>query len=56
MRIAYRMSAALSLSQMDIAKEEAVARAEADVRAINSAVHIIKTHHSKVDLGILLNR
>lgn len=47
---------ALSHVQMDIAQDEAVARAEADIRAINSTVNIIRTNHSKVDLGMLLSR
>lgn len=41
---------------MDIAKDEAVARAEADIKAINSTVHIVRTHHARIDLGLLLNR
>jgi G3E family GTPase len=41
---------------MDLAGEEAVDRAEADIRAINSSVQIIRTKHCEVDLGAILNR
>mmetsp|Transcript_34255 Transcript_34255/g.101811 ORF Transcript_34255/g.101811 Transcript_34255/m.101811 type:complete len:424 (-) Transcript_34255:408-1679(-) len=44
------------LNKMDLVGEEAVDRAVADIRAINSSVQIIKTKHSAVDLGLILNR
>lgn len=44
------------LNKMDLVQEEAVTRAEADIRAINSAVHIVKSKHASVDLNMLLER
>ena len=41
---------------MDLVEEEAVVRAEADIRGINSAVHIHRCSHCSVDLGVVLNR
>ncbi|KAG1666105.1 hypothetical protein FOA52_010895 [Chlamydomonas sp. UWO 241] len=44
------------LNKMDLASEEAVERAEADIKAINSSVQIVRTKHCDVDLGAILNR
>jgi len=44
------------LNKMDLCQEEAIVRAEADIRAINSSVHIIRTKRCTVDLNLLLNR
>lgn len=44
------------LNKMDMSGEEAVVRAEADIRAVNSSVQIIRTHHCSVDLAVILNR
>ena len=42
--------------QMDVAGEEAVVRAEAHIKAINSRVQILKTDHCQVELGLILDR
>lgn len=42
--------------QMDLAAEEAVQRARADVLAINSSAEIVCTSHCTVDLALILNR
>jgi G3E family GTPase len=42
--------------QMDLCSEEAVVRAEAGIRAINSSVHILHTKHCAIDWELLLNR
>ncbi|GIL85440.1 hypothetical protein Vretimale_10620 [Volvox reticuliferus] len=44
------------LNKLDLAEEEALIRAEADIRAINSSVTIVRTQRSIVDLGLILNR
>ena len=44
------------LNKMDLAGEEAVDRAEADIRAINSRVSILRTDHCKLDLSLILDR
>ncbi|GFR53016.1 hypothetical protein Agub_g15708 [Astrephomene gubernaculifera] len=44
------------LNKLDLAEEEALVRAEADIRAINSSVTIVRTQRSTVDLGLILNR
>ncbi|GLC33940.1 hypothetical protein PLESTB_000820300 [Pleodorina starrii] len=44
------------LNKLDLAEEEALVRAEADIRAINSGVTIVRTQRSVVDLGLILNR
>lgn len=44
------------LNKMDLAAEEAVQRAKADVLAINSSAEIICTRHCAVDLALILNR
>ncbi|KAF5836021.1 CobW/HypB/UreG, nucleotide-binding domain-containing protein [Dunaliella salina] len=44
------------LNKMDLCSEEAVVRAEAGIRAINSSVHIVRTKYCKVDWALLLNR
>jgi G3E family GTPase len=41
---------------MDLAAEEAIERSEADIRAINSSVQIIRTTHAQVDLRHILHR
>lgn len=42
--------------QMDLAGDEAVVRAEADIRAVNSSVQIVRTKRCEVDLDMVLNR
>ncbi|PNH07726.1 COBW domain-containing protein 1 [Tetrabaena socialis] len=44
------------LNKLDLASEEAVVRSEADIRAINSGVTVVRTQRSAVDLGLVLNR
>uniref|UniRef100_A0A7S3QRB0 CobW C-terminal domain-containing protein n=1 Tax=Dunaliella tertiolecta TaxID=3047 RepID=A0A7S3QRB0_DUNTE len=44
------------MNKMDLCSEEAVVRAEAGIRAINSSVHIMRTKYCKVDWALLLNR
>lgn len=44
------------LNKLDLAEEEAITRAEADIRAINSTVSILRTERAQVDLDMLLNR
>uniref|UniRef100_A0A7S0YEL4 CobW C-terminal domain-containing protein n=1 Tax=Polytomella parva TaxID=51329 RepID=A0A7S0YEL4_9CHLO len=44
------------LNKVDLVDTEAIGRAEADVRAINSTVHIVHTSRSKVSLDLILNR
>lgn len=41
---------------MDLAGDEAVVRAEADIRAVNSSVQIVRTKRCEVDLHMVLNR
>ena len=41
---------------MDLAGEEAVALAEAHIRAINSRVQVLHTQHCKLDLSLILDR
>lgn len=41
---------------MDLAGDEAVVRAEADIRAVNSSVQIVRTKRCEVDLDMVLNR
>ena len=41
---------------MDLCEAEAVARAEADIRAINSSVPILRTTRCEVDLAAILHR
>lgn len=50
------MQHARTHTQMDLCSEEAIARAEANIRAINSSVHIVRTAHSAVDWNVLLHR
>lgn len=51
------MSRQLSLSlQMDLCQEEAIVRSEADIRAINSSITILRTTRCTCDLAQLLNR
>lgn len=42
--------------QLDLVDEEALIRSEADIRAINSGVNIVRTSRAVVDLGLILNR
>ncbi|KXZ54969.1 hypothetical protein GPECTOR_3g136 [Gonium pectorale] len=44
------------LNKLDLVDEEALIRAEADIRAINSGVSIVRTQRSTVELGLILNR
>ncbi|KAG2432777.1 hypothetical protein HYH02_012909 [Chlamydomonas schloesseri] len=44
------------LNKLDLVDEEALMRAEADIRAINSGVTIVRTSRAAVDLGLILNR
>ncbi|PNW88957.1 hypothetical protein CHLRE_01g052000v5 [Chlamydomonas reinhardtii] len=44
------------LNKLDLVDEEALIRSEADIRAINSGVNIVRTSRAVVDLGLILNR
>ena len=44
------------LNKMDLAGEEAVDRAEAHIKAINSRVQILRTDHCRLDLSLILDR
>ncbi|MEW5302896.1 MAG: hypothetical protein WDW38_003996 [Sanguina aurantia] len=44
------------LNKVDIAGPEAIKCAEADIKAINSSVHIMRTTSSQLDVGQLLDR
>mmetsp|Transcript_16374 Transcript_16374/g.28071 ORF Transcript_16374/g.28071 Transcript_16374/m.28071 type:complete len:434 (+) Transcript_16374:51-1352(+) len=44
------------LNKMDLCGEEAITMAEAEIKAINSSVHIVRTTNCVVDLKQLLNR
>ncbi|GFH10756.1 CobW C-terminal domain-containing protein, partial [Haematococcus lacustris] len=44
------------LNKIDLCGEDARARAEADIRAINSSVCIMRTSRCAIDLALLLNR
>jgi G3E family GTPase len=50
------MSPSVLLQHTMPCQAEAVDRAEADIRAINSSVHIIRTSRCEVELSLLLNR